>query len=102
MKTIVLYFLGDFNLENGGRCELGVCAKRYRHRKSIGRRSPEPVGSQWPGPTTLQGFTTDISVNHGFTVNFKIQANTNNLRIDIYRLGYYQGNSARLITTIRK
>jgi hypothetical protein len=51
--------------------------------------------SQWdlsgPGSTTLQGFTTDISVNHGSTVNFKIQANTNNWRIDVYRLGYYQG-----------
>jgi hypothetical protein len=62
--------------------------------------------SQWdlsgPGSTTLQGFTTDISVNHGSTVNFKIQASTNNWRIDIYRLGYYQGNGARLITTIRK
>ncbi|HEY8157325.1 MAG TPA: N,N-dimethylformamidase beta subunit family domain-containing protein [Methylobacter sp.] len=60
--------------------------------------------SQWelggPGATTLQGFTTDISVNHGSTVNFKIQSGTNNWRIDIYRLGYYQGNGARLITTI--
>jgi hypothetical protein len=62
--------------------------------------------SQWdlsgPGSTTLQGFTTDISVNHGSTVNFKIQASTNNWRIDIYRLGYYQGNGARLITTINE
>ena len=59
--------------------------------------------SQWdlsgPGSTTLQGFATDISVNHGSTVNFKIQAGTKNWRIDIYRLGYYQGNGARLITT---
>src|SRR5207302_6235224 len=62
--------------------------------------------SQWdlsgPGSTTLQGFATDISVNHGSTVNFKIQASTNRWRIDIYRLGYYQGNGARLITTINK
>src|SRR5215813_12125932 len=62
--------------------------------------------SQWdlsgPGSTTLQGFTTDISVNHGSTVFFKIQSGTANWRIDIYRLGYYQGNGARLITTINK
>ena len=62
--------------------------------------------SQWDladlGSTTFQGFTTDISVNHGSTVNFKIQSGTNNWRIDIYRLGYYQGNGARLITTINK
>jgi hypothetical protein len=60
--------------------------------------------SQWdlsgPGSTSFQGFTTDISVNHGSTVFFKIQAGTNNWRIDIYRLGYYQGNGARLVTTI--
>jgi len=55
-----------------------------------------------PGSTTLQGFTTDISINHGSTVDFKIQSGTNNWRIDIYRLGYYQGNGARLITTINK
>src|SRR6202045_3886518 len=62
--------------------------------------------SQWdlsgPGSTTLEGFATDISVNHGSTVNFKIKSGTTNWRIDIYRLGYYQGNGARLITTIRK
>ena len=38
--------------------------------------------SQWdlsqPGSTSLQGFTTDISVNHGSTVTFKIQSGTNN------------------------
>ena len=60
--------------------------------------------SQWDdsgtGSTTLLGFATDISVNHGSTVNFKIQSGTNNWKIDIYRLGYYQGNGARLITTI--
>src|SRR5215813_13165557 len=65
---------------------------------------PGTPQSQWdlsgPGSTTLLGFTTDISVNHGSTVNFKIQSGTNNWKIDIYRLGYYQGNGARLITTI--
>jgi len=67
---------------------------------------PGTPASQWdlsgPGSTTLQGFATDISVNHGSTINFKIQSGTNNWRIDIYRLGYYQGNGARLITTINK
>jgi hypothetical protein len=65
---------------------------------------PGTPQSQWDdsgtGSTTLLGFTTDISVNHGSTVNFKIQSGTNSWKIDIYRLGYYQGNGARLITTI--
>jgi Domain of unknown function (DUF4082)/Putative Ig domain/Bacterial Ig domain len=70
----------------------------------IENQLPGTPASQWdlggPGSTTLQGFTTDISVNHGSTVYFKVQSGTNNWRIDIYRLGYYQGNGARPITTI--
>src|ERR1700730_12645472 len=57
---------------------------------------PGTPASQWdlsgPGSTTLQGFTTDISVNHGSTVNFKIKSGTTNWRIDIYRLRYYPGS----------
>jgi Domain of unknown function (DUF4082)/Bacterial Ig domain/Putative Ig domain len=67
-------------------------------------QQPGTPQSQWdlsgPGSTSLEGFATDISVNHGSTVSFKIQSATNNWRIDIYRLGYYQGNGARLVTTI--
>jgi Domain of unknown function (DUF4082)/Bacterial Ig domain/Putative Ig domain len=55
-----------------------------------------------PGSASIQGFSTDISVNHGSTVNFKIKTATTKWKIDIYRLGYYQGNGARLITTINK
>ena len=52
------------------------------------------------GDTTIQGFTTDISFNVGQTVNFKISTNAKAYQIEIYRMGYYQGNGARLITTI--
>src|SRR5207253_6414951 len=53
------------------------------------------------GDSTIQGFTTDISVNHGQTVYFKINDSANkSYHIDVYRMGYYQGNGARLVTTI--
>jgi N,N-dimethylformamidase beta subunit-like, C-terminal/Concanavalin A-like lectin/glucanases superfamily/Galactose oxidase-like, Early set domain/Bacterial Ig domain/Glyoxal oxidase N-terminus len=53
------------------------------------------------GDTTIQGFATDISVNHGQTVSFKINSSANKAyKIDIYRMGYYQGNGARLVATI--
>jgi N,N-dimethylformamidase beta subunit-like, C-terminal/Concanavalin A-like lectin/glucanases superfamily/Bacterial Ig domain len=53
------------------------------------------------GDSTIQGFTTDISVDQGQTVSFKINDAANKpYYIDIYRMGYYQGNGARLITTI--
>jgi len=51
------------------------------------------------GSTNIEGFATDISVNHGQTINFKINTNSNNYRIDIYRLGYYQGLGARKVAS---
>src|SRR6185436_9220886 len=51
------------------------------------------------GDLSIQGFATDISVNVGETVRFKIKTNANPYHIDIYRLGYYQGNGARLVGT---
>jgi hypothetical protein len=56
------------------------------------------VGS---GDANIQGFTTEISVNRGETVRFKVDTNSNNYRLDIYRLGYYGGSGARLITTVQ-
>ncbi len=62
--------------------------------------------SEWEvgnaGDPTIQGFATDISINKGTTVSFKINVTgTNkNYSIRIYRLGYYQGNGARLITNL--
>jgi len=52
------------------------------------------------GSPNIRGFTTDISVNAGQTVFFKVMTNALSYRIDIYRLGYYQGNGARLVATV--
>ena len=52
------------------------------------------------GATDIQGFTTDMSVNVGQTIFFKIQTNASAYRIDIYRMGYYQGQGARLVASI--
>ncbi|MET4329771.1 VCBS repeat-containing protein [Bradyrhizobium sp. i1.15.2] len=53
--------------------------------------------------TKIQGFTTAISTNIGGTVQFKINNQTGapNYHVDIYRLGYYGGNGARLITSLQ-
>jgi Domain of unknown function (DUF4082)/Putative Ig domain/Bacterial Ig domain len=65
---------------------------------------PGNPSSDWyvdgPGSPNIQGFTTDMSVNVGQTVFFKIQTNASAYRIDIYRLGYYQGQGARLVASI--
>src|SRR5882762_5098388 len=52
------------------------------------------------GSPNIAGFATDISVNVGQTVFFKIATNALDYRIDIYRLGYYQGNGARQIASV--
>jgi len=53
------------------------------------------------GDLTIQGFATDISVNAGQTIGFKINTSAASYHIDIYRLGYYHGTGGRYITTIR-
>ncbi|WP_425327244.1 DUF4082 domain-containing protein [Rhizobium grahamii] len=61
--------------------------------------------SEWgitgAGSSNIEGFATDISVDRGQTVSFKINTNSNNYRIDIYRLGYYGGMGARKVATIQ-
>ena len=57
--------------------------------------------SEWDvggaGDLTIQGFATDISVNKGATVRFKIKTDAAAYTVQVYRLGYYQGNGARLV-----
>lgn len=53
------------------------------------------------GHPDIQGFATDISVNKGQQVVFKIKTNATNYRLDVYRMGYYGGNGARKWDTIQ-
>ena len=70
-----------------------------------GERAPgqprQPVGRERRGRPDIQGFATDISVNKGETVSFKVKTDSTNYRIDIYRLGYYGGLGARLVATVQ-
>jgi hypothetical protein len=59
-----------------------------------------PTDQWWvdgQGDATIQGFATSMSVNKGSTLSFKIKSATSNYTIDIYRLGYYNDDGARLI-----
>ncbi|KQW48025.1 hypothetical protein ASC77_16660 [Nocardioides sp. Root1257] len=60
--------------------------------------------SEWgitgAGSTNIQGFATQMSVNVGETEGFKIDTNASSYRLDIYRMGYYGGLGARLVTTV--
>jgi hypothetical protein len=66
---------------------------------------PGSPSSEWDtktfeGDSTIQGFATDMSVNRGSTISFKIKSTASAYRIDIYRMGYYGGMGARKVATI--
>ena len=60
--------------------------------------------SEWgisgAGSTNIQGFATQISVDQGETVGFKIDTSASSYRLDIYRMGYYDGDGARRVATV--
>ncbi len=61
--------------------------------------------SEWDisgaGDSSIQGFATDISVDAGETVSFKIDTNASDYQLDIYRMGYYGGDGARKVATVQ-
>lgn len=65
---------------------------------------PGSPPSEWDVPSAtgsgIEGYATDISVNHGASIHFKIKTDATDYRLDIYRLGYYGGLGARHVTTV--
>ncbi len=65
---------------------------------------PGALPSEWDvsgaGSPSIQGFTTDISVDVGGTVVLKVDTDARSYRVDVYRLGYYAGRGARKIATV--
>ena len=53
------------------------------------------------GDPTIQGFATDISVNKGERVEFKIKTDAGDYRIDVFRMGWYGGRGARKVATLK-
>jgi Bacterial Ig domain/Chitobiase/beta-hexosaminidase C-terminal domain len=52
------------------------------------------------GDANLQGFATDISVNRGQTISFKVSTTYTAYKLDIYRMGYYGGLGARKVASL--
>ena len=52
------------------------------------------------GDPGIQGFGHDISINRGETIYFRIKTDSDDYRIDIYRMGFYGGMGARLVDTV--
>jgi hypothetical protein len=60
--------------------------------------------SEWDvavaGDLSIQGFATDISVQRGSTISFKVNTNAAAYRFDVYRMGYYGGAGARKVASV--
>ncbi|HSL00487.1 MAG TPA: N,N-dimethylformamidase beta subunit family domain-containing protein [Rubrobacteraceae bacterium] len=52
------------------------------------------------GSQSIQGFATDMSVDQGETVRFKVETDASDYRLDVYRMGYYGGDGARKVATV--
>ncbi|AOT04986.1 DUF4082 domain-containing protein [Arthrobacter sp. U41] len=65
---------------------------------------PGSAPSEWDitgaGDSDIQGFSTEISVNAGQPVKFKVDTDAASYTIGIYRTGWYQGLGARKIADV--
>ena len=52
------------------------------------------------GDDSIQGFATEISVDVGEQIDFKVDTDASSYLVTIYRTGYYGGDGARRITTL--
>lgn len=52
------------------------------------------------GDEDIQGFSTDISVDAGSSIDFKIDTDASAYTITIFRMGWYDGDGARQIATV--
>ena len=79
------------------------CAPPVTNQVACENTKPGDPPADWQvsgiGDSSIQGFATSMSVNLGQTVNFKIKTPASAYHIDILRLGYYNGDGARLIAS---
>jgi hypothetical protein len=91
---MLLFVLGLFILSCSGYAQNAITAENAL---------PGTAATVWDvngaGDLSIQGFGTEMSVNKGQTIHFKINTDASAYTIRIYRLGYYQGNGARLMGT---
>lgn len=96
-KSTAVPFMMDHAIRDFGK------AFRDSNAISIENALPGNPPSDWEingvGDPTIQGFATDISIDKGETVHFKIDTDAASYHVDIYRLGFYQGHGARKVNT---
>ena len=85
---------------NGGtRAAAATCTNEIACENEKAGAPPEDWDITGAGDPDVQGFSTEISVDRGDRVDFKISSATA-YTVRIYRTGYYQGLGARLVDTL--
>ncbi len=62
--------------------------------------TPQSVWDVTNPSTAIEGFADPFSVNLGGSINFKIKSPASSYAVDIYRMGYYGGDGARLVASL--
>jgi hypothetical protein len=87
-----------------GRAAAAACDPPVTSVIACENSKPGNPPSEWDvagsGSSTIQGYATDISVDQGETVHFKVSTPATAYRLDIYRMGYYGGAGARKVATV--
>jgi N,N-dimethylformamidase beta subunit-like, C-terminal/Domain of unknown function (DUF4082)/Bacterial Ig-like domain/Bacterial Ig domain len=86
------------------RAAAAPCSQPIASKIACENSLPGSPSSEWQisgsGSANLQGFSTDISVDVGSTIGFKIDTTLSSFLIDIYRIGYYGGDGARKVASL--
>jgi hypothetical protein len=87
-----------------GRAAAAACDPPITSVIACENSKPGNPPSEWDvsgsGSSAIQGYATDISVDQGESVHFKVSTPATAYRLDIYRMGYYGGAGARKVATV--
>jgi hypothetical protein len=100
-----LTLLSSSVLPMTAQAQSGLCAPPIQNPIACENSKTGNPTTEWDnisgsGDATIQGFSSDISVNKGGSIGFKISTPAAAYHIDIYRLGYYNNLGARRVATI--
>jgi hypothetical protein len=96
--TLVALFAAPAHAQTSG---CGAPANEIVAENCLAGSPPSEWEVQGAGEASIQGFATDISVDHGQTVQLKVDTGASDYRLDIYRMGWYGGDGARLVATVQ-
>jgi Domain of unknown function (DUF4082)/Fibronectin type III domain/Bacterial Ig domain len=89
------------NVSPAGAVETNLCAAPVQNPVACENSKEGDPPADWHireiGDESIQGFATSMNVNIGGTESFKIKTPSPEYHINILRLGYYEGDGARVI-----